>query len=38
MVVLVKYGIIVHAPNPMTAAPIIAIMIIVLFFIVSEFN
>jgi hypothetical protein len=38
MVVLVKYGVIVHAPNPITAAAIIAITTIVLFFNVNEFN
>jgi hypothetical protein len=32
MVVLVKYGVIVHAPNPITAPAIMAIIIIVLFF------
>jgi hypothetical protein len=38
MVVFVKYGVIVHAPNPIITAAIIVITIIVLFFNMNEFN
>jgi len=38
MGVYVKYGVIVHAPNPITTAAIMAITIIVLFFNMNEFS
>ena len=38
MVVFVKNGVIVHAPNPIITAAIITIMIIVFFFNINDFS